>query len=64
MSWLLAALPPAIITGADSYSGDDGVAIAAYNDPKTLHSLSPNLQAETFIVSVISRCVLLEPWRG
>lgn len=40
------------------------MAIAAYNDPKTLHSLSPNLQAETFIVSVISRCVLLEPWRG
>ena len=35
---------------ADSYSGSDGVAIAAYNDPKTLNSLSPNLQAETFVV--------------
>ena len=34
-----------------SYSCNaDGVAVAAYNDPKTLHSLSPSLTTETFVV--------------
>ena len=34
-----------------SYSCNaDGVAVATYNDPKTLHSLSPSLTTETLVV--------------